>query len=135
MNHPNSSKRPSEPTSLAERWTRMWNDELPAAAVVAPDCSTYFGRKPVTPRPESAHGPAELQAAVDAIRKAIPGVRYGHRSEPLIARDGGETITLLWEVEAPGVGRRSGIDVLRHRDGLITEVWSVTGDLELPPMR
>ncbi len=134
MNDPISDERALDARSLAERWTRMWNHELPAAAVVAPDCSTYFGRKPVTPRPETVRGPAELQAAIDAIREAIPGVRYGHRSAPLIARGDGEDITLLWEVEAPGKGRRSGIDVLRHRGGLITEVWSVTGDLELPPM-
>lgn len=130
-----SNERVLDTASLADRWTRMWNGELPAAAVVSPDCPAYFGRKPVTPRPESVRGPAELQRVVDAIREAIPGVRYGHRSEPLIARERGATITLLWEVESPGRGRRSGIDVLRHRDGLITEVWSVTGDLELPPMR
>ena len=60
MNDLTSSEGVLDTASLADRWTRMWNGDLPAAAVVAPDCTTYFGRKPVTPRPESVRGPAEL---------------------------------------------------------------------------
>jgi hypothetical protein len=74
---------------------------------------------------------------VDEIASSIEGIRYGHISDPLVAEgstDHTGSFTLLWEVQAPGVGTRSGIDIFRYSDDLITEVWSVTGDLELPPI-
>ena len=124
-------------TRLAQRWTAMWNGELPAQAVVAPECSIYFGRRPMIARVSTAHGPGELQGVVDAIRGSLVSVRYGFAAAPLShdggARDG--VVTLLWHVSALGLPRRSGIDLLRHADGKVTEAWSITGDLELPPLR
>jgi hypothetical protein len=121
--------------ALVERWTQMWNRELPAIEVVTPSCRTYFGRTPRTARPVTASGPAELQATVDEIGSSIEGIRYGHVSAPLVVEgstDQAGSFTLQCEVQAPGFGVRSGIDVIRYND-LITEVWSITGDLELPP--
>jgi hypothetical protein len=122
--------------ALVERWTQMWNRELPAIEVVTPSCRTYFGRTPRTARPVTAIGPAELQATVDKIGSSIEGIRYGHVSAPLVVEgstDQAGSFTLLWDVQAPGFGVRSGIDIFRYNDDLITEVWSITGDLELPP--
>jgi hypothetical protein len=128
---------PADPVRLAQRWTAMWNGEVPASAVVAPDCAVYFGRRPMIARSTTAHGPAELQAVVDAIRGHLVGVRYGFASAPPCAEEGpGEgVISLLWHVSALGLPRRSGIDLIRHAGGRIVEVWSITGDLELPPLR
>lgn len=123
--------------ALAERWTQMWNRELPANKVVTPSCRTYFGRTPRTERPVTAIGSDELQATVDEIASSIEGIRYGHISDPLVAEgstDHAGSFTLLWEVKAPGMGTRSGIDIFRYSGDLITEVWSITGDLELPPI-
>src|SRR5689334_13180137 len=89
-------------------------------------------------RATTARGPEELQAVVDAIRGHLVGVRYGFAATPPAAPDGetaGGIISLLWHVSALGLPRRSGIDLLRHAGGRIVEVWSVTGDLELPPLR
>ncbi|MGO4535070.1 hypothetical protein [Leifsonia sp. 2MCAF36] len=122
--------------ALAERWTRMWNRELPADQVVTPSCPTYFGRTPRTARPATAVGPEELQRTVDEIGSSIEGIRYGHVSAPLVTEGSNEhagSFTLLWEVQAPGFGTRSGIDILRYEGDLMTEVWSITGDLEFPP--
>jgi hypothetical protein len=122
--------------AVSERWTAMWNGELRPEEVVAPGCRVYFGREPRLQREPFTTGPVELAAVVDGIRGAIPGVRYWHESDPLFqaseprSEDG--LITLLWKLEAPGFARRSGIDILRTDDGGVTEVWSVTGDLELP---
>ena len=64
------------------------------------------------------------------------GARYGFESQPLHQAEGAEggIITLLWFIDLPGHGRRSGIDLLRYRGRVIVEVWSITGDLKLPPM-
>ena len=125
------------PTAYCSRWTDMWNRVIPAAEVVAADCQVYFGRKPQTPRPTTTTGPRELQSMVDAIRDRLPGIRYSVASPPLYQADSNTSgiITLLWNVAVPGEGTKTGIDLLRHEGTRITEVWSITGDLELPVMR
>jgi hypothetical protein len=121
----------------ASRWTQMWNRVLPATEVVTEECRVYFGRSPQTARPTTTTGPRELQSVVDAIRERLPGIRYGFDSPPRYQADSDTTgvITLLWNVAVPGQGTKTGIDLLRQEGGRITEVWSITGDLELPLMR
>lgn len=134
-----TSQLPDFPTRLASRWTAMWNDELKASEVVAADCAVHFGRTPAIPRLTDTMSPQELQSVVDAVRAHRPGVSYGFVTAPLHQPEAGRAgeagvITLLWHVDVPGHGRRSGIDLLRHRGGTIREVWSIAGDLELPPI-
>ena len=121
----------------ASRWTQMWNRVLPATEVVTEECRVYFGRSPQAPRPTATTGPRELQSVVDAIRERLPGIRYGFDSPPRYQGDSDTTgvITLLWNVAVPGQGTKTGIDLLRQEGGKITEVWSITGDLELPLLR
>ena len=124
-------------TYLTDQWTNMWNQIIPAADVVAADAHVYFGRKPATARSTSTTSASELQSVVDEIQTAIPGIRYGHRSTPTSSTGSDQAaglITLLWEVSAPGAPARSGIDLLQYRGDQITEVWSITGDLELPSL-
>jgi hypothetical protein len=118
-------------------WTDMWNRLLPAAEVVAADCRVYFGRKPQTARPTTTTGPHELQSVIDSIRERLPGIFYRFDSLPRYQADSNTTgiITLLWNVAVPDQATRTGIDLLRHEGDWITEVWSITGDLELPFMR
>src|SRR5215471_2196376 len=127
----------NDPVRLAQRWTAMWNGEVPARAVVAPDCAVYFGRRPMIARLTTAHGPDELQGVVDAIRGHLVGVRYGFAAAPPNAETFGDegVLSLLWHVAALGLPRRSGIDLIRHAGGKVTQAWSITGDLELPPLR
>jgi hypothetical protein len=124
-------------TVCCSRWTDMWNCLVPAVEVVAADCRVYFGRKPQTARPTATTGPRELQSMIDAIRERLPGVRYRFDSLPRYQADSNTSgiITLLWNVAVPGEGTKTGIDLLRHEGAWITEVWSITGDLELPFMR
>jgi hypothetical protein len=49
--------------------------------------------------------------------------------------DTGGIITLLWNADVPGRDVKTGIDLLRYEGALITEVGSITGDLQLPVMR
>ena len=122
------------PTVCCSRWTDMWNRLVPAVEVVAADCRVYFGRTPQTARPTATTGPRELQTMVDAIRERLPGIRYRVDSLPRYQADSNTSgmITLLWNVAVPGQGTKTGIDLLRHEGARITEVWSITGDLELP---
>ena len=126
---------PSLPSVFCTRWTDMWNRLLPAADVVAADCRVYFGRKPQTSRPTTTTGPAELQDVIDLIRSQVPGIRYRFDSPPRHQADSNTSglITLLWNADIPNQGTRTGIDLLRHDGARIAEVWSITGDLELPP--
>jgi hypothetical protein len=129
----------SDPTAAIRRWTDMWNRVLPARDVVSTDCRVYFGRKPQIERPTTTTGPGELQNMIDVIRDRFPGIQYRadsetlHQPDPNSAPDG--IISLLWNVDVPREGTKTGIDLLRHRGGLIVEVWSITGDLELPLLR
>jgi hypothetical protein len=125
------------PAILCNRWTDMWNGFIPATAVVTADCRVYFGRKPQTARPTATTGPQELQGVIDAIRERLPGIRYCVNSLPCYQADSNTTgiITLLWNVTVPDQGTMTGIDLLRHEGTLIAEVWSITGDLELPIMQ
>jgi hypothetical protein len=121
----------------SSRWTDMWNCLVPATEVVAADCRVYFGRTPQSARATVTMGPHELQGVIDAIRERLPGIRYRVDSRPLYQADSntGGIITLLWNVVVPNQGTRTGIDLLRHAGARVTEVWSITGDLELPFMR
>jgi hypothetical protein len=126
-----------QPSAYCNRWTDMWNRLLPAAEVVTADCRVYFGRKSQTARPTTTTGPHELQTVIDAIRQQLPGIHYRVGNPPRYQADSNATgiITLLWNVDVPEQGTKTGIDLLRYEAAQITEVWSITGDLELPFMR
>ena len=125
------------PAMYCERWTGMWNRLMPATEVVASECRVYFGRTPQTARSTTTTGPHELQIVIDAIREHRSGIRYFVHSLPRYQVDSHTTgiITLLWNATVPGQGTKTGIDLLRHEGARITEVWSITGDLQLPFMR
>lgn len=125
-----------DPAACCSRWTDMWNRLIPAAEVITAECRVYFGRKPQTARPTAAAGPHELQSVIDTIREHLPGICYRFQSPPRYHADSNTSgiITLLWNVAVPGDGTKTGIDLLRHEGARITEVWSITGDLELPFM-
>jgi len=127
----------ADPVRLARCWTDMWNRGIGARDVVTRDCRIHFGRTPQFDRPTTTIGPRELQGVVDGIAERFPGIRYSFESTPRYQADAGDggLITLLWNVAIPNAARKSGIDLLRHRCDLITDVWSITADLELPAMR
>ena len=56
-----TAKTASDPTSLAHRWTEMWNRARPAQDIVSADCRVYFGRKP--PSNKDVGDPPESCAA------------------------------------------------------------------------
>jgi uncharacterized membrane protein len=121
--------------SIAADWTRMWNREIPADGLVAPDALVHFGRTPPSPRPATTTGAAELQAVIDGIGAAVDGVVYAVQGDPVLDQEG-RRITIVWSVGATELEPRTGIDILLVGDhGAIAEVWSVTGDIVLPPLR
>lgn len=134
---PNASSVPAVAVICCDRWIDMWNRVIPAAEVVAAECRVYFGRAPQFARPNATTGPQERQVVVDAIRERLPGVRYSVESRLVYQSDSSTSamITLLWNVTVSAQGTRTGIDLLRHEGARITEVWSITGDLEMPVMR
>ena len=123
-----------DPTTITTGWTRMWNREIAANDIVTPHAEVHFGRTPPSPRPRTTNGPAELQEVVDRIGAAVEGVLYATQGDPLLDASG-RHITIVWNVRGRDVEPRTGIDVLRvDQAGVIDEVWSVTGDLLLPPL-
>jgi hypothetical protein len=104
--------------------------------VVSADCRVHFDRKSQIDRATSTCGPHELQSTIDAIWKRFPGIHHRADCEARYQADSDDgasgLITLLWNVDVPSEGTRTGIDLLRQRAGVIMEVWSITGDLELP---
>ena len=121
--------------AIAADWTRMWNRQIPADRLVASDALVHFGRTQPSPRPATTNGPAELQAVIDGIGAAVDGVVYAVQGDPVLDQEG-RRISIVWSVGATELEPRTGIDILLVGDqGLIGEVWSVTGDILLPPLR
>jgi hypothetical protein len=137
MDHVAETTPAAASTVFCKRWTDMWNRIVPATEVVTPDCRVYFGRKPQIARPTSTTGPHELQSMIDSIQERLPGIHYSVECLSRYQADSNTSgiITLLWNVAVPGQETRTGIDLLRREGDWITEVWSITGDLELPFMR
>ena len=127
-----------DPILLAARWTDMWNRRLDVGDVISSDCQVHFGRQPIHDRPRTTVGVAQLQAVVDGTAERVPGVVFSFEGAPphqrAIAGGRAGVITLLWEVNATGLEPRTGIDLLAHDGDRITTVWSITGDLRLPPL-
>ncbi|WP_326824943.1 ester cyclase [Streptosporangium sp. NBC_01639] len=121
---------------IFELWSALWNGELGLAEqIMAPQFRLRYAQ-PGTDAFDQIRHPAQLaemitqfQAARSGLHFApdgeavadvrlIDGVAHGKIARPYLARFTDET------------GRDlciSGIDMLRIEDGLITEVWSVSG--------
>lgn len=123
---------PSSVQDTLEAWTRLWNGELTVAhAICAPDFSIFLGRAAVdgaSPSDDIAC-PQDLADFIESFRAQYPGITYSNVRH----LDFGDHGVSLWNAdwEAVHVG---GIDVFHFdRHGLISRVWSVTGQRTVQP--
>ncbi|MCZ4100166.1 nuclear transport factor 2 family protein [Streptomyces sp. So13.3] len=126
-------------TGLFEDWTDVWNGDLAIAdRILTPGFRIHFGNAIPQADTDALRGPGGLVPFVVAHREAKPGLVYRMHGVPLVdltATAGGGPagqVCCRWSATRPdpdGAGEItvSGIDTLAVSDGLITDVWSVSG--------
>jgi len=119
-----------------DRWAAMWNGDLSLAdKIMAPGFRLRYAQ-PGADVFDDITRPAELAALIAEFRAARNELRYAPEGEAVVDLE-------LIDGEATGMVARpygstqldengrevtiSGTDVLRLENGLITEVWSVSG--------
>ncbi|MGW0805300.1 nuclear transport factor 2 family protein [Nonomuraea sp. NPDC002799] len=121
---------------MFELWSALWNGDLSLAdQIMAPQFRLRYAQ-PGTDAFDHIRNPSHLAEMIAQFRAARPGphfapdgeavadvhladgVAHGRVARPCLARFADETGRDL---------RISGFDMLRIEDGLITEVWSVSG--------
>ncbi|MBV7703030.1 ester cyclase [Nocardia nova] len=117
---------------LFDRWTAMWNGELELAnRIMAPHFTLRYAQ-PGAEAYDSIHDPETFARQIAAFRAAAPGQRFETQGEAVVEIDDRRTGI----VARPYGSRRpvadgeiavSGTDILRVEEGLIVEVWSVSG--------
>ena len=109
-----------------DQWTLMWNGETDLAAEITGDgLRLHFGA--VGPFDDITDGKA-LGEAVAAFRTGFDSITYRTDVGPIVDENG--FVAVRWIADAVKEGepmKKGGIDILRLEDGLIVEVWSVTG--------
>ncbi|OXR43045.1 hypothetical protein B7C42_04931 [Nocardia cerradoensis] len=120
---------------LFDRWTAMWNGELELASRIMAPRFTLRYAQPGAEAYDAIHDPETFARQIAAFRAAAPGQRFETQGEAVVEIDDRGTGT----VARPYGSRRpvadgeiavSGTDILRVEDGLIVEVWSVSGGIQ-----
>ncbi|MCZ4119065.1 nuclear transport factor 2 family protein [Streptomyces sp. H39-S7] len=132
-------------TGLFQDWTALWNGDLALAdRILTPGFRIHFGNTIPTVDTDALRGPGGLASFIAAHRRAKPGLVYRMHGVPLVdlavaagAAPAGQAgpagqACCRWSATRPdpdGAGEltASGIDVLAVANGLITDVWSLTG--------
>jgi hypothetical protein len=119
-----------------EDWTALWNgDTALAEKIMAPEFRLRYAQPGAEVFDDVRH-PHQLADVIAKWHAARPGLRFqpeGERIPELVMGDGGPTGKVASPYLATytahdGEERAiSGIDILRLENGLITEVWSVSG--------
>lgn len=112
-----------------ECWTRIWNGETELAdTVCAEDFTIFFGGTVIADIGDAARGPESLKKLITDFRSTRVGLTYSHRR----LYDGGDHGISVWNADR-GEFHVGGIDVFDFApDGLITHVYSVTGERPIP---
>ena len=120
-----STPRP-QMIALWDAWTEMWNGATALAEKIAtPGFRVHFGT--VIPEADAIRGPRDLAAFIDGFRAGYESLVYRTDIGPIV--DGG-LLSCRWVADFTKKGetrRTGGIDILRVEDGIIAEVWSLTG--------
>ncbi|MFG2005029.1 nuclear transport factor 2 family protein [Spirillospora sp. NPDC048911] len=121
---------------IFELWSALWNGELGLAdRIMAPRFRLRYAQ-PGTDAFDHVRHPRQLAEIIARFREARPGLRFAPDGEAVadVRLAGGvahgkiaQPYLARFTDEAGHDLRISGIDMLRIEDGLITEVWSVSG--------
>lgn len=110
------------------RWTRLWNGDLDQAAQICrPDFTIHFGGLGIAAEADSITTPAGLRQLIGAFRVSRPGLTYRH----VRLIDGGDHGVSIWNVDRDDL-HVGGIDTFDFDGGMISHVYSVTGQRSMP---
>ncbi|WP_441952289.1 nuclear transport factor 2 family protein [Nocardia sp. 2TAF39] len=120
---------------LFDRWTAMWNGDLALAdQIMAPEFTLRYAQPGATAY-DNIHHPQALATQIATWRESIPGLRFTPQGDAVIEMDHTRTgfVARPYGARFTGTGGApvavSGTDILRTTNGVITEVWSVSGGL------
>jgi SnoaL-like protein len=121
---------------IFELWSALWNGELRLAdRIMAPRFRLRYAQ-PGTDAYDHVRHPSQLAEVIAQFRAARPGLLFAPDGESVadvhltdgVARGKiARPYVARFTDETGRESRISGIDMLRIEDGLITEVWSVSG--------
>ncbi|MBO2454572.1 hypothetical protein J4573_46315 [Actinomadura barringtoniae] len=118
-------------------WTALWNRDLTLAEkIMAPEIRLRYAQ-PGSDAFDTIRHPKQLAERIDQFHETRPNLRYKAEGEAVVnltMSDGGPTglVTRPYLARHDYDGKPhaiSGIDMLRLENGLIVEVWSVSGGL------
>ncbi|WP_227982530.1 nuclear transport factor 2 family protein [Nocardia spumae] len=119
---------------LFDRWTAMWNGELELAERIMAPRFTLRYAQPGAEVYDTVRDPAAFARQIATFRAALPGQRFEVQGVAVVDIDHGRTgfVARPYGSRRPGADGEiaiSGTDILRVVDGLIVEVWSVSGGI------
>ncbi|TDD88905.1 hypothetical protein E1293_05780 [Actinomadura darangshiensis] len=131
-------------TQTFELWSRMWNGEVALVdQIMAPRFRLRYAQPtPGTDAFDHIRERPQLAEMITRFRQARHGLTFAPDGEPVTelhltgGRATGKVARPYLAHLTDETGRQrhiSGIDMLRLEDGLITEVWSVSGGKEGRP--
>ncbi|MCU1641250.1 MAG: hypothetical protein JWN03_1525 [Nocardia sp.] len=120
---------------LFNRWTIMWNGDLALAQeIMAPEFTLRYAQ-PGASDYDDIHDPKAFAAQIESFHQQVPGLTFTPQGTPVVEMDdtGTGIIARPYGAQFDGPeGTRvdvSGTDILRTENGVIVEVWSVSGGL------
>lgn len=115
---------------LFDRWTAMWNLELHPKEIMAPEFVLRYAQAGTEAFDDVRHADG-LATIVAGWHESHPGLRFFAEGEAVVdlrMAEGAATGLVARPYKATfGEVSKSGVDVLAVSQGLITEVWSVSG--------
>ncbi|MFJ4655040.1 nuclear transport factor 2 family protein [Nocardia sp. NPDC088792] len=118
---------------LFELWTDMWNLNLDRVEqIMAPEFTLRYAQ-PGADVYDDIHDRKALATQVAAFHGQVPGVRFSSDGVPVVEMNDSRTGIVARPYRATMTdgdgGERvlHGTDILRAENGLIVEVWSVSG--------
>jgi len=124
---------------LFDRWTQLWNLEFHLAAdLLAPALKLHYAQGG-SELFDTVKTPEQLLNAIRHWHNLKPGIRFEAEGEPCVDAIGsGDSysgiIARPYNVCIVNADNedvwRSGTDILKFRDGLVCEVWSVSSGRE-----
>ncbi|WP_405137021.1 nuclear transport factor 2 family protein [Nocardia sp. NBC_01388] len=119
---------------LYDRWTDLWNGELAADEIMAPEFTLRYAQPGATVY-DDIHDAKAFAAQIETFRAQLPGVRFAPQGPGVVDMDDTRTGLVARPYGVRFTGRDgtltelSGTDILRAENGRIVEVWSVSGGL------
>ncbi len=121
-----------------DRWTAMWNGELALAERIMAPRFTLRYAQPGAEIYDGIHEPDAFARQIAEFRRALPGQRFEVQGEAVVDLDdrGTGLVARPYGSRRPSADGEtvvSGTDILRLADGVIVEVWSVSGGMRGRP--